>query len=249
MASKRFKGKLCAYCGEVGASTTGDHVFAREFFLVRHRSNLPQVPACVRCNSEKSSLESYLLQIMPLGGNHAEAHETTKTLMPKRAAHPANKVLRDIIESPKQTVWLTDQAGQRHKRIPVYVDAIKLQDWCGLVARGLAFFHFGVATPDYQVETIPLAAEVEHDILAFACRYKGGEYVERAVGNGALDYRGFKCADDEAASMWIIQLYGGIPIGGDPAASRVCALSWGVFITPRDRTVDGHIAVSPGVSM
>ncbi len=232
MASKRFKGKTCAYCGEVGASMTGDHVFARQFFLVKYRANLPEVPACDRCNSDKSRLESYLLQIMPLGANHADAQEASRTLMPKRAAHPANKVLRDIIEHPHETVWLTDQDGKRQERIPVYVDANMLHDWCGLVARGLAFHHWGVATPDYQVEAIPLAAEVEHDILAFASRLKGGEYVERSVGNGAFAYRGFRCADGEPASMWMIYLYGSMPIGGDPAVSLVCAASVAVFIRP-----------------
>lgn len=235
MASKKFRHKTCAYCGQAGASATGDHVFARKFFLVKHRANLPEVPACERCNSEKSKLETYLLQIMPLGANHADAAETSRTLMPKRAAHPANKVLREIIDSPQQSVSLTDQTGECHERIPVYVDANRLEEWCRLVARGLAFFHWGVTTPDYKVEAIPLAAEVEHHILAFASRLKDGEYLERSVGNGAFAYRGFKCADGESASMWMIYLYGRMPIGGDPAVSPVCAASFGVFITPKGR--------------
>jgi hypothetical protein len=86
MTSKKFKGKTCAYCGKGGASETGDHVFARQFILEQHRGNLPQVPACRICNSAKSRLESYLLQIMPLGANHADARETFRALMPKRAA-------------------------------------------------------------------------------------------------------------------------------------------------------------------
>jgi hypothetical protein len=235
MASKKYKGKTCAYCGKAGSSETGDHVFARQFILEQHRGNLPQVPACKPCNSAKSRLESYLLQIMPLGANHADALEVSQALMPKRAANPANKVLRGIIEDPQETAWLTDRSGQRHQRIPVLVDATMLQDWCGLVARGLAFFHWGVATPDYTVETIPLAAEVEQDILALAHKGKGGLQVEHSVGNGAFAYRGFKCADGEPASMWLIQLYGSVPIGGDPAASDALARSWGVFISPQDR--------------
>ncbi|KUO64485.1 MAG: hypothetical protein APF80_04800 [Alphaproteobacteria bacterium BRH_c36] len=233
MASKKFRNKTCAYCGVPGASATGDHVFAREFFLVRHRANLPQVPACASCNSEKSRLETYLLQIMPLGANHPEAQETIQTLMPKRAAHRANKVLHDVIDNSRETVWLTVQTGQQHERIPVYLDADRLRSWCGLVGRGLAFFHWGVVTPDYKVEAIPLAPKVEHDILAMARRYKGGEYAEGSVGNGAFAYRGFKCADGEPASIWMINMYGRMPIGGDPAVSRVCANSFGVFITPR----------------
>ena len=38
--------------------------------------------------------------------------------MPKRAAHSAHKVLRNVIETKRKTVWLRDEAGQRHERIP-----------------------------------------------------------------------------------------------------------------------------------
>lgn len=37
--SKKFKGKKCAYCAE-RESVTGDHIFAREFFLVAERAEV-----------------------------------------------------------------------------------------------------------------------------------------------------------------------------------------------------------------
>jgi hypothetical protein len=240
VASKKFKGKTCAYCGTAGASATPDHVFARKFFLVRHRANVPEVPACASCNSEKSKLETYLLQIMPLAANHVDAQETCNTLMPKRVAHSSNKVLREIVERPHRTVWLTDQAGRRHERIPEYIEADKMHDWLGLVARGLACFHWGLATPDHKVEVIALPADVEREILALGSRLNGGEYVEQSVGNGAFAYRGFKSADREGASMWVIYLLGGMIIGGDPAVSRATASSWGVFITQDRQNAQTH---------
>jgi hypothetical protein len=50
--SKKFKDKTCPYCGGAGISTTGDHIFARAFFLNARRANLPQVAACDACNDE-----------------------------------------------------------------------------------------------------------------------------------------------------------------------------------------------------
>lgn len=47
--SKKFNGKLCAYCAKRKAETD-DHVFAREFFLLEDRNNLPKAPACGPCN-------------------------------------------------------------------------------------------------------------------------------------------------------------------------------------------------------
>jgi hypothetical protein len=231
MASKRFKGKTCAYCARAGVSEGPDHVFARQFILEQHRRNLPQVPACDPCNSGKSGLETYLLQVLPLGANHSDARETFQALMPKRAANAANRVLRKILEGPDETVWLTDQTGQRHQRIPVLLDADKLRDWCGLVARGLAFFHWGVATPDSMVETTPIDAREEQTTLLVM--FNGIERVERSVGNGAFSYRGFKYAS--GGFMWLLYIYGSMHIGGDPAASRECAWSWRVSITPQDR--------------
>src|SRR5690348_682353 len=69
--SKRFKNKICAYCG--GVSMTGDHIIAREFFPAHLRDNLPQVPACVPCNKAKSELEHYLVTILASGSEHPSA--------------------------------------------------------------------------------------------------------------------------------------------------------------------------------
>jgi 5-methylcytosine-specific restriction endonuclease McrA len=72
--SKKFKGKTCAYCGEREA-ITGDHVFAREFFLPSDRADLPQAPICGECNNEKSKLEHYLTTVLPFGGRHPASAE------------------------------------------------------------------------------------------------------------------------------------------------------------------------------
>lgn len=70
MASNRFRGKRCVYCGRTGASDTGDHVIARGFFPPSDRADLPQVPACSACNNAKSRLEHHLLTILPFGARH-----------------------------------------------------------------------------------------------------------------------------------------------------------------------------------
>ena len=52
--SKKFKGKVCAYCVKAKA-TTDDHVFAREFFTLADRHDLPKALACPKCNNEKGN--------------------------------------------------------------------------------------------------------------------------------------------------------------------------------------------------
>ena len=66
--SKKYKGKLCAYCTNKAAEA-GDHVFSREFFLVEDRDDLPQAPICDSCNNAKSKLEHYLTAVLPFTGS------------------------------------------------------------------------------------------------------------------------------------------------------------------------------------
>lgn len=232
MASKKYKNKTCAYCGKPGASQSGDHIFAREFFLERQRPHLPQVPACTSCNNTKSQLETYLLQLMPLGANHPDAHEAIRTLMPKRARNRGNKALHRALESTDVAVTVIDHEGQTTRRTPASISASKLEDWCGLVARGLAFYHWEVATPDYKVDVRPLNAAVEQGILAHVSGVDAKWRVKETVGEGAFRYHGVKCADDESASIWMIDLYGRMPIGGAPSVSPTYAATWAVFIRP-----------------
>src|ERR1035441_7310777 len=68
---KRLRGKTCIYCCERPA-TTDDHIFAVGFF---HRADqdgkaLPKVPACERCNNEKSKLDEYAMTVLAFGGRH-----------------------------------------------------------------------------------------------------------------------------------------------------------------------------------
>src|SRR3989442_1792736 len=79
----KFKGQICVYCGKAQA-TTADHVICREFFLVKHRGHLPQVPACLPCNNEKAALENYLTVVLAFGGRHSHAAENLSTMVPKR---------------------------------------------------------------------------------------------------------------------------------------------------------------------
>ena len=182
VASKKFKNKTCAYCGVSGVSETGDHIFARQFFMERDRAHLAQVPACASCNNEKSKLENHLLQVLPLGSIHESASEMVQTLMPKRAARQENRVLQEILGNPKESVVLVNQAGQRHEREPALLDANTMEEWFGLVARGLAYFHWDVVKPHYDIVVRPIANEAERDLLALGKKTDEADRVEGDCG-------------------------------------------------------------------
>ena len=109
MSSKTYKAKTCAYCGVPGASTTADHVFAREFFLTERRSNIPKVPACKACNEDKARLEFYLTGVLPFGGRHPDARVNLSTMLPKRLAKNAS--LGPVLRAGMSPVWVPDPSG------------------------------------------------------------------------------------------------------------------------------------------
>src|SRR5881394_1954463 len=87
--TKRFRGETCVYCAREQAATTGDHVFARQFFLSDDRVDLPKVASCERCNNDKSKLEHYLTTVLPFGGRLATASRILNEMVPGRLAKNA----------------------------------------------------------------------------------------------------------------------------------------------------------------
>jgi hypothetical protein len=91
----KFRGQQCVYCG--AEAETSDHTIGRNFFLVERRSDLPQVPACRRCNNEKSKHENYLMIVLAFGAKHPDAAENLRTLVAHRLENKANaKLLRKL---------------------------------------------------------------------------------------------------------------------------------------------------------
>lgn len=132
--SKKYRGKTCAYCGQ--PSTGPDHVIALEFFLWKHRGNLPQVPACDACNGEKSALEHYLTALLPFGARHTFAQESLEQV-PKRLRK--NQRLHRELGRGQGHVWAKDDSSLVLHMMTLPVDGPKLLDLLLLVGiHGLA---------------------------------------------------------------------------------------------------------------
>ncbi len=120
LREQKLKGMKCAYCAE-NTSTTGDHIFAREFFLKEDRDNLPQGPACKECNSRKAALEHYLITVLPLGGRHPRAKENLEANLPRRLAK--NVRLHKELGATAKEAWIQDSSGAYTNR-PVPSDSM-----------------------------------------------------------------------------------------------------------------------------
>ncbi len=206
--SKRFKDKPCAYC-PTGISDSGDHVFAREFFPVSERANLPQVPACTACNGAKSKLETYLTTVLLFGGRHSDAHQNLVTEGERRLA--GNLALHRKLVAGTERAWLPDETGLIVPTMAIHIDDKIFTRYFEYVIRGLMRFEFGetLGGDDFvEIQTITAGAGEpifrQHLAMGAAAR------ANRNVGNGAFVYEGSKAKDNGHISVWLLSAFGGL---------------------------------------
>lgn len=227
--SKKYRGKPCAYCGG-GAATGADHIFAREFFLIEDRRDLPKVPACDACNGRKSRLEHYALSLLPFGGRHASASENLETMVPKRLER--NAALHRAIVEGQGRVWLKDVSGAAAPMMTLSLDSEKLNELFGFMAKGLLFYHW--QTHLRAGDSVRAMALTNDGRTFFEQRLLRGAVRDRVVGrpgNGTVAYEGAQGVDSPSVSVWLIELFGGVGFA-DPSASRAVAAVVGVVTGP-----------------
>ena len=192
---KKYKGKLCVYCGK-RPSVTGDHVFARKFCLDKHRGDLPQVPTCDECNRVKSYLEHYLTTVLPFGGQHRDSQETLRTLVPKRLEKNA-KLHREL------------KIGYVGDKIPLREGQI--EPLFAFIAKGLLFHHWGITLTD---DDCAAAIVVRNDGAGFLNhifkKMSARDRVAQNLGEGALTYEGIQARDYAQFTLWRFLVYGGL---------------------------------------
>jgi hypothetical protein len=210
---KGFKGKTCIYCARAVAATM-DHVFAREFFIVDRRADLPKVPACQACNSAKSGLEHYLTAVLPFGGRHADGAAHLSGMVPGRLAR--NQKLARRISAKLSSVVVPDRDTPA---MTVPIDPEKIAELFALIAKGLLWHPWQVVLhPDMfgvRAEVLSAAGVNFYDgALEMNCRTR----VCENLGNGTFSYEGAQSAETPELSVWRFSVFGGLILSGDPDA-------------------------------
>lgn len=214
MGSKKYKNKTCVYCAMEQASSTGDHIFAREFFLENKRGSLPQVPACKACNNKKSGLEHYLTSVLPFGGQHSDSMENLSSMVPKRLRK--NKALHEKLCSGMRRDWFETESGIIAKTTSIPIDFDKIEMLIDYIVRGLCWENMHVQLLKKDMLKVKAATKAEdeffrNNIFNLKVKYR----VEKNLGDGTVSYEGIQDIDDPKLTVWRIKLYGGIQLGGD----------------------------------
>ncbi len=234
---KTYKGKTCVYCGLEGVSQSGDHVFAREFFPKDQRANLPQVPACDACNGTKSTLEHYLLTVLPFGGQHAASTGLLTTQTPRRLAR--NKKLHGALSAGARNTWVKER-GLYRQTFMIPFDSSKMEALFAMIARGLVAHHWRTQIPqEYFVGASVLSATGESFFEPFL-RGGGQNRASASLGDGLVQYEGVQALHDPFLTIWRFRLYGGVMLGGDPRAPGVASPHlWAMSVREQPREIFG----------
>lgn len=229
--SKKFKGKLCVYCAEA-SSTSSDHVFAREFFLLADRLGLPKVPACDQCNNKKSELEHYLASLLPFGGRHRDALATLETMVPKRLRKNAR--LHRKLAQELGTAWSQECGGLYLPVLTLPIDIGRLERLFSLIVKGLLWHHWQTyITRDYFVKVSLLTKAEEKFVDERFFSLSARARVEVNLGNDTFSYEGIQGVDCPQVTVWRLCVYGGVRFGGDAEAPSQVSSRVGVVTGPK----------------
>ena len=204
---KRYKGKLCVYCSRK-VSESDDHIFAREFFLVEDRHNLPKAPACRQCNKDKSVLEHYLISALSFGGQHSQAIENLKANATRRLSK--NRKLHERLLRGSQAVWVKDGGGVYQRMMAAPFEGEKLDALLKYIARGLVWHHFQKYVGlDWSIRVI-FAPNTLSTYYATQFSTLPSEMIKKAdLGRGTVKYEVAQIGPPELFICKVF-LYGGV---------------------------------------
>jgi hypothetical protein len=218
MASKKYIGKTCGYCTREDVSETPDHVVAREFFLVKDRGNLPIVPACAKCNGDKSKLEHYALSIIPLGSRHVDARSYSAQNIDRRLRRNAR--LRSRLRFEHSGRWENNK-GLFLPVMSLSIDQEKIRALFSLIVRGLFMFHWGEALDARWQPNVAIITDEDAVFPGiFALLGPRFEAVSRNLGRGTFVYEGHRSVTYKWNSLWQFTWYGGIQFASDADTAK-----------------------------
>ncbi|TQO83690.1 HNH endonuclease [Vibrio cholerae] len=226
--SKKYKGKLCVYC-RVNNAATADHVFPREFFQVEHRNQLPKVPACSKCNNEKSKLEHYLTTVLPFGGTHIDSQKALEIDVPKRLSK--NRKLSSKLHESMSDIFVQSVAGSSEKRLGFGIDIEKLHALAGYIGRGLIWYHWKIYLPEGCIFKAFTPSSAGMEFLTYLFNLST-EYRVNTVSLGVdtIRYKGVMSQDNSGLSIWAVQFLGGLTLV-DESSNSVFENSFVAVIT------------------
>jgi hypothetical protein len=229
--SKKFKGKTCVYCGKRTSITTGDHVFARQFFLESEGRNLIKVPACLECNNTKSKLEHYLASLLPFGGLHEDASEHLSNLVQPRL--DKNLKLKNELREGMAYVVHNNENDPPERRLTLPFDGDQYTELFKYIVKALSWHHWGTfLNEDSFVYTIALTESGEEMFHKYFFSLRPKHRVEVTIGANTIRYLGVQAVDKEILTIWQFHMFNGLVSSSGTKKDLIRSQSMGAITGP-----------------
>jgi hypothetical protein len=216
MTGNTFAGQICAYCCSQ-VSSTDDHVFAKKFFAIAQRDNLPQVPACPACNGAKQRLETELMVVLPFGGRHADASDNLAQAAARRFINRANLPVARALQRGVAQTWNSEGSIVR-RGMTVPIDWNKVDALFEYIARGLTWHEFDhqLLGFDCFVQALSLIGPDALMLRRMLRAENARRRIHQEPGNGTFRYWGAQAADNPQVTVWEFEIYGGLRTADSP---------------------------------
>lgn len=192
----------CYLCGSPAESR--DHIPPRGLFPTPRPSNLLTVPACLRCNHDRSLDDEYFRLIVSAGSQDSPQSTVLlhQRIIPRMREKPA--LALDFLKSFRP-VAIHNEGGVHMGNEPVFTfDRTRIQTVIDKIVRGLFFKHAKHRlADDYLVEEFyycpPIEASLQQAIL---------ELPLINIGDGAVfSYRYHIASEGSSESFWFLMFY------------------------------------------
>jgi hypothetical protein len=218
---KKYKGKLCPYCG-TAISTSEEHIFARGFFREADRANLPKAPACRKCNGEKAELEHYAQTVLPFGGRHYAAKENLETIVQRRL-QKNQKLFRELNAGRGRAMVVEKPDGLAVPTMTIPIQPAKLLVLAELITKGLAWHHWGLVFGRNTSIIGKFLTNVGDDMMREFVSKTDLHQASNDLGRGTMRYW---CCQHKAipeAMICQIMLLGGVALANEDPSQGVCS--------------------------
>jgi len=210
--SKKYKGRICVYCG-VNKSTCPDHVIAREFFEVSRRHNLPKVPSCEECNNIKSQLEHYFTSLLPFGSDDDSAREIFQSSVEKRLN--SNLKLKRHLSDNLERRWTKTNNNIYLQTVQLPINPVMLLSLFNFIIKGLLWHHWKVTlSSDYFVKAITITDYGVDNFYKQLFRGAVTGVVDENLADNGFTYIGRQGTEYPQMSVWLMKIYNGITLAG-----------------------------------
>jgi hypothetical protein len=179
------------------------------------RGNLPKVPACDRCNNEKSKLEHYLTAVLPFGGKHNDSVANLRSMVPGRLAK--NLRLQRELAAGYAPAVLQESSAHAVPALTIPFDGSILEQLFHFITRALAFHHWDVQIDAHHDARVVTLTQTGQEAFALFLNMGAKRRVEATLGKGTFSYQGMQ-GDVPELTVWRFSIYGGLTLAGDVVA-------------------------------